>query len=152
MSIFKISKKEMDKLTKAVMKDIGEEIRDNLQDEVIKLEGYYADNVAPSIVYDEAAHLVGSEHWGAAAIDDGTDWRWSSLPNFDRLTEWAIKYKSDGEFSSESASIPWKKQKNPRLKSYVLDIAKQIKEEGIQPTYYVKSVMGIFHRQVEMDY
>ena len=143
MSIFKVSKKEMDKLTKAVMKDIGEEIRDNLQDELIHMEPYYSENLAPSIVYDETAHLVGSEHWGAAAIDDGTDWRWSKFPNIDKLKEWVRNRKDDGKYASAS---------DYEVSKIAFAVGKKIKDSGIDPTFYVKSVMGLFHRQVGLDY
>lgn len=143
MSIFKIDKKNLDKISKQIMKDIGEEIVDNIRDELIHMEPYYAENLAPSIVYDETAHLVGSEHWGAAAIDDGSDWRWSKFPNFDNLKEWVRTRKDSGKYATASEN---------EVNKIAYAVGKKIQDDGINPTFYMKSVLGLFHRQVELDY
>lgn len=140
--IFKLSDKEFKRISDMIMKDVGEDIRDELRDEFAHLESYYEKDTINSIVYDDTDHVVGSEHWGVAAVDNGSDWHWSKFPNIDKLQEWVRKDKDNGK---------WRGAPDYIVKQIAYKVGRKIMKDGIQPTFFVDSIMGIYNRQVTLD-
>ena len=140
--IFKLSDKEFKRVADEIIRDIGEEIRDELRDELKHLKSYYEDRIVDTIVYDDTEHVVGSEEWAVAGIDNGTDWHWSKFPNLDSLRDWVRRRKDDGKYAGAPDYL---------VNSIAYKVGKAIMKNGLEPTYFVDSTLGIFHRQVSID-
>jgi len=148
MSVFKINKKDMDKMLKELPKDVGMEIRDALRDALIREKSYY-DRVAKTIVYEDTPDggVVGSDEFAAAAIDHGTDWTWQYVPPINKIIEWIIRHKDPAKFGHEQPSAP-----SSALKSEAYMVAKSIKKNGLkESTWYVKNTLNIYNKQVERE-
>lgn len=139
--LFFVNKKEMERISQEITDDLGEHLVDELRAQLEHIQPYYKENISPSIVYDRPAHLVGSEHWGAASIDDGSDWRWSKFPNIDKLKSWVRNRKDNGKHLNAS---------DAEVTRIAIGIGKQIQDSGITPTFYVKSAISFVG--LELDY
>lgn len=125
-----------------MVKDIGEEVRDELKDELRHLRSYYDDRIVDTIVFDPVNKVVGSEEWAVAAIDNGMDWHWSKFPNIDSLEHWVRTRKDNGAYRNASKS---------EVKKIAYKVGRKIMKDGIDPTFFVDSILGIYHRQVSID-
>ena len=134
--MFSVNQASYDTMIKALKKDISDEIVGALKDELVKTKPYYEHTrMIDSFVYDETASLVGSEEWSAAAVDKGGDWIWNKFPPINKILLWVQEHKSP--------DAPLSKQKQ---EAYL--IARKIKNEGIDSTYYVDFALS---KKYEID-
>ena len=122
----KINNHSWGKIRKRMMREMGEEIRDKMRDDFSNLCTYYFDDSdkKDSIVYDEAAKLIGSEEWAVAASDTGKDWIWKKEPPYEKIKDWLIRRQGISK-------------KDPKLHLYVKAAQKKILDEGIDSSYWV---------------
>ena len=103
MSIFKINTKSMGQLKSRLTKDIGNNIKDEIRSQLTYIRPYY-EEVADSWIledYRDGKRILGSEEWSAVALNNGTEFKWTKMPNIDRIKEWVVTDKGEGNLTDE---------------------------------------------------
>lgn len=120
-------KKEQERM----IHDIGTDLRDSLRDEISN-KGY-GTPTSDKLEFFEDDKVVGSEEFSIAVMDSGR--LAGEYPPFDKIADWVRYVKDDGANASSDertiTAITWK-------------VMNKIKDEGIEPSWFVKNVLEDF--------
>jgi len=129
--MFKAKKSDLKEVGKKLINDIGIDLRGKLRAE-IKLMGYEY-STARKIDFYEKAKIVGSHAYSIAVLDSGR--APGTYPPFERIYDWVKYIKDNGANSGRDEEY---------LKLMTGKVMNKIKNEGIDPTWFVKNVLRDF--------
>ena len=131
--MFTIRDNDWEMFVDKYLEDMGWELLEDLQKEIQTIKKGYegaADDLHKWTLGEQDQTTVGSKEWAPAAINQGMlPGKW---PNIDKIKDWIINTKDGGKnvnlSENEVDSIAWK-------------VAGKIKDQGIDPTWYVDRVL-----------
>lgn len=131
--IFKINPKELEKVSRQIINNIGYELEAEMRDEFNGLKSYYGNGrMSDTIIFDETGKVIGSEEWGVAASDTGQDWNWSKLPPVNKIAEWVRTDKDGGVYANASDRV---------VNAIAYKVALKIKNEGIESSFWMDDIL-----------